>query len=149
MTDPKSGQNHATQGIKIDFDVPRLGQISRCRSRPVAADLTLGDRPRPSRKQRLGPEYSQHLGAGRMSSTAEPVIERAGTRFRSASAAVAALGIVYGDIGTSPLYAFKQAASATGTLTPDAVIGVLSLMFWALILVVSAKYAILILRADN
>jgi KUP system potassium uptake protein len=65
------------------------------------------------------------------------------------AAAVAALGIVYGDIGTSPLYAFKQAADAAGPLSPATIIGVLSLMFWALILIVSAKYAILILRADN
>ena len=67
----------------------------------------------------------------------------------AAVAAVAALGIVYGDIGTSPLYAFKQAAVAGGVLGPDTILGVLSLMFWALILIVSAKYAILILRADN
>ena len=65
------------------------------------------------------------------------------------SMAFAALGIVYGDIGTSPLYAFKQAADAGGALTPDTVLGILSLILWALILVVSLKYAILILRADN
>jgi KUP system potassium uptake protein len=64
-------------------------------------------------------------------------------------AALAALGIVYGDIGTSPLYAFKQAASAGGALTHETVLGILSLIFWALILVVSLKYAVLILRADN
>ena len=66
-----------------------------------------------------------------------------------AAAAVAALGIVYGDIGTSPLYAFKQAAEAAGGVTETNIIGVLSLVFWALVLIVSAKYAILILRADN
>lgn len=84
-----------------------------------------------------------------MSHTAEATTEPNATRAFSASAAVAALGIVYGDIGTSPLYALKQAAQAAGQLTPEAIIGLLSLMFWALILVVSAKYAILILRADN
>ncbi len=66
-----------------------------------------------------------------------------------AGAALAALGIVYGDIGTSPLYAFKQAAAAGGTLVPETVLGILSIVFWALILIVSLKYAILILRADN
>ena len=64
-------------------------------------------------------------------------------------AALTALGIVYGDIGTSPLYAFKQAAEAAGPLTSASVGGVLSLIFWSLILIVSLKYAILILRADN
>jgi KUP system potassium uptake protein len=66
-----------------------------------------------------------------------------------AAATLTALGIVYGDIGTSPLYALKQAASAGGTLSPDTVFGIVSLIFWALLLIVSLKYAILILRADN
>jgi KUP system potassium uptake protein len=66
-----------------------------------------------------------------------------------AAAALTALGVVYGDIGTSPLYALKQAADAGGTLSPDTVFGIVSLIFWALLLVVSLKYAILILRADN
>ncbi|HKU08681.1 MAG TPA: KUP/HAK/KT family potassium transporter [Bradyrhizobium sp.] len=69
------------------------------------------------------------------------------------AATLGALGVVYGDIGTSPLYALKEAAKAAighgGTLTPDAVLGVVSLIFWALILIISMKYALLILRADN
>jgi KUP system potassium uptake protein len=69
------------------------------------------------------------------------------------AATLGALGVVYGDIGTSPLYALKEAAKAAtghgGTLTPDAVLGVVSLIFWALILIISIKYALLILRADN
>lgn len=63
-----------------------------------------------------------------------------------------ALGIVYGDIGTSPLYAFKEAvraASGGGPPAAIAVVGAVSLIFWALILIVSLKYAVLILRADN
>ena len=66
-----------------------------------------------------------------------------------AGATIAALGIVYGDIGTSPLYALKQAVEAGGTITPDTVMGIVSLILWSLILIVSLKYAILILRADN
>jgi KUP system potassium uptake protein len=66
-----------------------------------------------------------------------------------AGATIAALGVVYGDIGTSPLYALKQAVGAAGTPTPDAIAGVVSLILWSLILIVSFKYAILILRADN
>ncbi|WP_441239309.1 potassium transporter Kup [Bradyrhizobium sp. 930_D9_N1_4] len=63
-----------------------------------------------------------------------------------------ALGVVYGDIGTSPLYALKEAAKAAahgGTLSHDAVLGVASLILWALLLIISLKYALLILRADN
>ena len=66
-----------------------------------------------------------------------------------AAAALAALGVVYGDIGTSPLYAFKQAAEAGGTLSPETIMGIASLILWSLILIVSLKYAILIMRADN
>ena len=68
------------------------------------------------------------------------------------AATIGALGVVYGDIGTSPLYALKEAAKAAthgGPLTPDAVLGVVSLILWALILIISIKYALLILRADN
>ena len=65
---------------------------------------------------------------------------------------VGSVGVVYGDIGTSPLYAFREAvtaASAGGTLTRDAVLGVLSLILWALIVVVTLKYVLILLRADN
>ncbi|MDQ6925279.1 MAG: KUP/HAK/KT family potassium transporter [Candidatus Eremiobacteraeota bacterium] len=65
--------------------------------------------------------------------------------------ALAALGVVFGDIGTSPLYAFKQCFTAGHgfTPTPDHVLGILSLITWALILVVCVKYASVVLRADN
>jgi len=73
---------------------------------------------------------------------------------RSASSTAAltlgAIGVVYGDIGTSPLYALKQVfANGHVPLTPDNVFGVLSLVFWTLTVVVSVKYVVLILRADN
>jgi KUP system potassium uptake protein len=61
-----------------------------------------------------------------------------------------AIGVVYGDIGTSPLYTMKQAFGEHGAeLTSANVLGVLSLVFWALVLVVSVKYAGFIMRADN
>jgi KUP system potassium uptake protein len=65
--------------------------------------------------------------------------------------ALAALGVVYGDIGTSPLYTIREAFGHAGGLHPSepAVLGVLSLVFWSLILVVTVKYVVLILRADN
>jgi KUP system potassium uptake protein len=63
------------------------------------------------------------------------------------AATLGALGVVYGDIGTSPLYALKEAAKAAahgGQLTPEAILGVVSLILWALILIISLKYALLI-----
>jgi KUP system potassium uptake protein len=60
-----------------------------------------------------------------------------------------ALGVVYGDIGTSPLYAVKQCFDELGGLTPMAVYGVLSLITWALTIIVTLKYIAVILRADN
>ncbi len=61
-----------------------------------------------------------------------------------------AIGVVYGDIGTSPLYALKEVfAHGHVPLTPDNIYGVLSLVFWTLSIVVSVKYVMLILRADN
>jgi len=68
---------------------------------------------------------------------------------QTAVAVLTALGVVYGDIGTSPLYGLKQAIGASGAPTPEAVTGIVSLIFWALLLIVGLKYAILILRADN
>jgi KUP system potassium uptake protein len=63
------------------------------------------------------------------------------------------MGVVYGDIGTSPLYAFRVALEAAGgtrgDLSRGTVIGVLSLILWALFLVVTAKYVLILLRADN
>jgi KUP system potassium uptake protein len=62
-----------------------------------------------------------------------------------------ALGVVFGDIGTSPLYAFRAAFHPEHGLQPtrDTVLGVLSLIVWALILIVAAKYVMLVMRADN
>jgi KUP system potassium uptake protein len=62
------------------------------------------------------------------------------------------MGIVFGDIGTSPLYTLSVAAKASspaGTIAPEAVLGIVSLIFWSLIIVISIKYAVLIMRADN
>jgi KUP system potassium uptake protein len=77
------------------------------------------------------------------------MLPRRGALQLPAAASLAALGVVYGDIGTSPLYAFKQAADAGGTLSPETIMGVVSVILWSLIVIVSFKYAILIMRADN
>ena len=68
-----------------------------------------------------------------------------------ATLALAALGVVYGDIGTSPLYAMRESFLVEhGVAVSSAnVLGVLSLIFWSLVLVISVKYLLFILRADN
>src|ERR1700761_6035232 len=66
--------------------------------------------------------------------------------------ALGSVGVVYGDIGTSPLYAFREAAIAASNhlpVTRDVVFGVLSLILWALIVTVTLKYVLILLRADN
>ena len=67
----------------------------------------------------------------------------------SLPAVIGATGIVYGDIGTSPLYAFETALKATGGFDADAVLGVSSLIFWSLTLSVTFKYVTIMMRADN
>jgi len=67
----------------------------------------------------------------------------------SLSAIVGATGIVYGDIGTSPLYTLDTALGAAGTFNRESVLGVLSLIFWALTISVTLKYLVVIMRADN
>jgi KUP system potassium uptake protein len=67
-----------------------------------------------------------------------------------AALTLGALGVVYGDIGTSPLYALKEVfASKHAALTPGDILGVLSLVFWTLTIIVSLKYVVLIMRANN
>src|SRR6185312_10169608 len=70
---------------------------------------------------------------------------------RQAGLTLGALGVVFGDIGTSPLYAVKQSVIAAGGNLPGppAVLGALSLIFWSLIFVVTVKYVVFIMRADN
>ena len=62
-----------------------------------------------------------------------------------------ALGVVYGDIGTSPLYALRECFHGTHAIaaTPGNVMGVLSLVFWSLLVVISVKYLVFVMRADN
>lgn len=65
---------------------------------------------------------------------------------------IGAIGVVYGDIGTSPIYAFREALRpvlATGGPTRPEVLGLLSLLIWTLILIVTAKYVLFLLRLDN
>src|SRR5258708_4071399 len=72
-------------------------------------------------------------------------------RKRTAALTLAALGVVFGDIGTSPLYTVKECFSDFTGLSPthDNVLGILSLITWVLIIVVTLKYVVVVMRADN
>jgi KUP system potassium uptake protein len=93
---------------------------------------------RPERK-RMGAGHGHGHGSGPASGKALALL------------AVSALGVVYGDIGTSPLYALRECFAGHYGIatTPENVLGVLSLIFWALLIVITLKYVIFILRADN
>jgi KUP system potassium uptake protein len=97
--------------------------------------------PQRARSEREGVAAGQH---------SHPHGTGTGGRYLAALA-LGALGVVYGDIGTSPLYALREVFHGPYGITPNAdnVYGVLSLVFWSLIIVISLKYINLILRADN
>ena len=99
------------------------------------------------------PATSTIIPAGHAASTAEGEVgeHRANASTGLAGLSVAALGVIFGDIGTSPVYTFRECFNPEHRLPLDAahVLGVLSLIFWALIIVVAVKYVLLIMRADN
>jgi KUP system potassium uptake protein len=80
----------------------------------------------------------------------EPIIT-APAKQKTAAVALAALGVVFGDIGTSPLYALRECFSGPAGLaiTRDNVLGIVSVMIWTLFLIVSVKYVLVVMRADN
>jgi KUP system potassium uptake protein len=106
-------------------------------------------RQMPARMSELaGPSVEKANGSvqAMQAAAAEPGIARRGLR---QSLTLAALGVVYGDIGTSPLYAVRQSLIEFGNVGTHAVLGVLSLIVWSLALVVTCKYVLVIMRADN
>ena len=80
-----------------------------------------------------------------------PNVHAAGSRSRLLRLTLGAIGVVYGDIGTSPLYAVRECFSHHSglTVTPANVLGLLSLVFWSLIIVISVKYISYVMRADH
>ena len=98
-------------------------------------------------------QYSAPVSTGVLQSHVRrlsPPRSRAGQR-RTAALTLAALGVVFGDIGTSPLYTVKECFSEfTGAAAqPENVLGILSLITWALIIIVTLKYVVVVMRADN
>ncbi|WP_217577472.1 potassium transporter Kup [Mesorhizobium sp. GbtcB19] len=87
-----------------------------------------------------------------MTAAARPSVHHMRDRALAATA-LGCLGVVFGDIGTSPLYALQvainSATPAGSAPAPQAIIGIVSLIFWSLLVIISIKYAILIMRADN
>ena len=101
---------------------------------------------------RRGPETGQRVEPWRRSGPFAPNMKTENTdRGQLASLSVGALGVVYGDIGTSPLYAMRQCFQGTHSIPVNLenVLGVLSLILWSLLLMVSVKYLSFIMRADN
>src|ERR671938_1326588 len=87
-----------------------------------------------------------------MATTANGAVHGTAADHVRRAAILGALGVVFGDIGTSPLYALKEAAHAAshgGDLRPEMVLGVLSMILWSLVVIISVKYCVFILRADN
>src|ERR1700712_55709 len=84
-------------------------------------------------------------------SIAPPRLAAAATHTKPAGwASFAALGIVFGDLGTSPLYTLQTVVQATGgQFTPQSALGILSAIIWTLIITVSIKYCVFVMRADN
>ena len=85
-----------------------------------------------------------------MSEQASAAAAEEGGRSSGVGLLVAAAGVVYGDIGTSPLYTFKTAIEwAGGKATPEVALGILSLVVWTLLITTSIKYVAIVMRADN
>ena len=100
----------------------------------------------------MASQYVEEFISPHPSSNLIDVIEKRKHSASLATLAFGALGVVFGDIGTSPLYTLKECLHAAGgehASIPADLFGILSLMFWALILVVTVKYLIFVMRADH
>ncbi|MBM3555173.1 MAG: potassium transporter Kup [Alphaproteobacteria bacterium] len=107
------------------------------------------DRPQGVEPAPQAPATDQTAAAAPSAST--PPASGHGGEAVSAALVLGAMGVVFGDIGTSPLYMMKEAFGHAGGLKPSegTVLGVLSLAFWSLLLIVTVKYVVFIMRADN
>ena len=137
--------NVPLQGVCASASVMSLGQQGGF-DRPDDAAL------RPDRQFPLPPASPLPVTAMTdQSSTPAPADPAAPSRRGAAALAVSAMGVVFGDIGTSPLYALREAFTGHHPLAPDAlhIMGVVSLIFWSMMIVVTFKYVSVIMRADN
>ena len=96
------------------------------------------------------PRQRVALGVGSANPGGSPVLNVSNAKSSLAALTLGAIGVVYGDIGTSVLYAMKEVfGSGHVAFTPDNVFGILSIFFWTITVIVSIKYVALVLRADN
>ena len=85
-----------------------------------------------------------------VAATEEDTAPSRAVRRTTPAAALASLGIVYGDLGTSPLYTLQAVIQTTGGhFTPEVALGALSMILWALVITISLKYCLFVMRADN
>ena len=153
----RSGRKRAFHGAEHELDLEvrtEAGDGVRTGERPVQkrtlneAAHKLGDWAPPASDSREDESDAARRRFEALADSKRDVIAHAGR----AALALGALGVVYGDIGTSPLYTEQVIFSsyrATAHVTPAVVFGVASLIFWALMVVVSIKYAGFIMRAHN
>src|SRR5581483_7526294 len=143
-------RRHGARGTRLtrapDLLLWARAAAQRLRTLPMTASPAGAD-PRPAPPPEPEPQPVRHR---------HPVAEEAGAAHHGptgslARMALAALGVVYGDIGTSPLYALRECFLGEHpiAITHANVLGVLSLIFWALALVISIKYLTFVMRADN
>ena len=102
----------------------------------------------PARRRSLGPSVVRsHLMPHAVAAASTPAAAEHPVR---AALLLGALGVVFGDIGTSPIYAFRELIKAAAHVaTETTVLGVLSMVFWAVVLIVAVKYVTFVMRADN
>ena len=114
------------------MDMPSSAPVGGLVDRAVSDASFAGSGLSPSEALRDQPKYVHHAGS-------------------PGFLALTALGVVFGDIGTSPLYAFQVALTGIGhpVPAPADVLGIVSLILWALTMMVSLKYVVFVLRADN
>src|ERR1700736_900200 len=95
-------------------------------------------------------EGRRHCGTFAPADRMEPASQQSSRRYLL-TLSLGALGVVYGDIGTSPLYALRECFRGHHAVvpTPENVLGILSLIFWSLVVIISLKYLVLVMRADN
>src|ERR1700680_939023 len=131
-------------GTKAGHDDFGLGRVHACVARGLTSPHAPGLRPR-----RNGITHGTHPRAGTWMGLAAVQSGAEAHRKARQNLVLGTLGIVYGDIGTSPLYTMKQCLASAGGVSEASVLGVLSLIAWALTTVVTFKYVIVIMRADN
>src|SRR5690606_15005904 len=157
-TTPPSPASSSPSGAAIPWRLRRSATRSRSssastsgRARRWSSRVSSSTRPRGSCPGSSGGSEKARRPASVATAAFRVQLGGVGAQAGRGRLRLAALGVVFGDIGTSPLYAIREAFFGVHPLPPDRenVLGILSLIFWSLIVVVSLKYLVFVLRADN